>query len=70
MLCYYNDRHYFKPLLLGIEWPGERRIIGDLGLGNFFFFFLLYKSFEGWHLGKGEIALPWGVRLVWLRLGI
>ena len=34
MLCYYNDRHYLKPLLLGIEWPGERGIIGDLGLGN------------------------------------
>ena len=23
------------------------------------------QCFEGWYLGKGEIALPWGFRLVW-----
>ena len=33
----------------------------------FFIINLLCKSqcFEGWYLGKEEIALPWGFRLVW-----
>ena len=34
---------------------------------DFFIINLLCKSqcFEGWYLRKGEIALPWGFRLVW-----
>ena len=50
-----------------------------LGNGNFAlgvkaiekgFFLLLFccvtvSVLKGWHFGKGEIALPWGFRLVW-----
>ena len=45
------------------------RLSGVKEKGFFIIIILLCNSqcFEGWYmyLGKGEIALPWGFRLVW-----